>query len=317
MLKHIDYVYEVYLNKSFSKAAEVLYISQPALSTAIRKIEDEIGLSIFDRSSNPVQLTPAGEFYIESIEKIMTIERELQANLNRLLDNSRGTINVGGASFFCVYLLPTLVQEFQSKYPNYTVNLVEANAEDLIKCLRSGIVDIIIDVEKRDPKIFDSVVWAEEQILLAVPTSYGLNKKLKKYRLTFDEVASGQYLDAKYEKVNLSEFQNENFLLLKKGNDMHQRSLKMCRNAGFSPKVSMHLDQLLTSYYIASNGKGIAFVRAGITRYLEATNKVFFYKINDENSNRNIMLYHKKKQPLSKVGMDFIRFLNNKKPVSI
>ena len=317
MLKHMDYVYAVYLNKSFSKAAEELYISQPALSAAIKKIEDEIGLSIFDRSSNPVQLTLAGEYYIESIEKIMDIEKEMRTHLNRLLDNSRGTINVGGASFFCAYLLPTIVQEFKSKYPNYTVNLLEANADDLMKCLRSGIVDIIIDVEKRDPKIFDSFVWAEEQILLAVPSSYEVNKKLKKYRLTFEDVASGQYLNENYRKVSLSEFENENFLLLKKGNDMYQRSLKMCRSAGFSPKVSMHLDQLLTSYYIACNGKGIAFVRAGVTRYLEATNKLFFYKINDENSYRNIMLYHKKSQPLSKVGVDFIEFLNNKKPVSI
>jgi DNA-binding transcriptional LysR family regulator len=317
MLKNMDYVYAVYVNKSFSKAAEELYISQPALSATIKRVEEEIGLPIFDRSSNPIQLTLAGEYYIESIENIMTLEKEMRSNFNSLLDSNRGTINVGGASFFCTYILPTLAQEFKRKYPNYTVNILEANADDLVKCLRSGIVDIILDVEKRDPKLFDSLVWAEEHILLAVPRFYEVNNKLEKYRLTFDDVANGQYLDEKYPKVSLKEFENENFLLLKKGNDMYQRSLKMCRKAGFTPKVSMTLDQLLTSYHIACNGQGIAFVRAGVTHSLETTDKLFFYKIDDENSYRNIMLYYKKSHPLSNVGSAFMQYLNEKKLVAI
>jgi DNA-binding transcriptional LysR family regulator len=312
MLKNMGYVYAVYLNKSFSKAAEELYISQPALSAAIKKVEEEIGLPIFDRSNNPVQLTLAGEYYIESIEKIMKIEKEMRTHFDSLQNNNRGTINVGGASFFCAYTLPTIVQEFKMHYPDYTVNLLEANADDLMKCLRSGIVDIILDVEKRDPKILDSFVWAEEQILLAVPRAYEVNDKLEKYRLTFEDVGSGQYMNPTYPKVNLKEFENEIFLLLKKGNDMYQRGLKMCRKAGFTPNVSMYLDQLLTAYHIACNGKGITFVRAGVTRCLEPTNNLFFYKIDDENSVRNIMLYYKKSHPLPKVGMDFIEFLNKK-----
>ncbi|MFJ7971674.1 LysR substrate-binding domain-containing protein [Psychrobacillus sp. NPDC096389] len=317
MLKNMEYVYAVYVKKSFSKAAEELYISQPALSATIKKVEEEIGLPIFDRSSNPIQLTPAGEYYIQNIENIMNLEKEMRSYFDSLLDNNRGTINVGAASFFCTSILPTIAQNFQLEYPDYTINILEANADDLMKCLRTGIVDIIIDVEKRDTKLFESVVWEEEQILLAVPISYEVNNSLEKYRLGFDDVASGRYLSEKYPKVSLKEFENENFLFMKKGNDLYQRGLKMCRKAGFTPNVSMYLDQLLTSYYIACNGKGIAFVRAGVTQFLEATDKLYFYKIDDENSYRNIMLYYKKSPPLSKVGMDFIDFMNKKKLVGI
>ncbi|MDF2572254.1 MAG: catM 1 [Sporomusa sp.] len=312
MLKNMNYVYAVYLNKSFSKAAQELYISQPALSAAIKKVEDEIGLPIFDRSSNPIQLTLAGEFYIESIEKIMEIEKEMATHFNSLLGNNRGTINVGSASFFCAYILPTIIQEFKPKYPGYAVNLLEANADDLIKCLRSGVVDVILDVEKLDSSSFHSIEWAEEQIVLAVPAAYEVNNYLKKYRLTFEDVRSRRYLEQKYPKVSLKQFENETFLLLKQGNDMYHRGLKMCRKAGFTPKVAMHLDQLLTAYYIASGGKGITFVRAGITHYVEATNRLIFYKIDDDNSVRKIMLHYKKSQPLSKAGKDFIEFLYEK-----
>ncbi|MDR3563448.1 MAG: LysR family transcriptional regulator [Negativicutes bacterium] len=312
MLKNMNYVYAVYLNKSFSKAAEKLYISQPALSAAIKKVEEEIQLPIFDRSSNPIKLTTAGEYYIESIEKIMEIEKEMAAHFGRLLGSDRGVINVGSASFFCAYVLPTIMQEFKVEYPGYSVNIMEANADDLVKCLRSGIVDIILDVEKLDPNMFHSIVWAEEQIVLAVPAAYEVNRRLEKYRLTFADVGSGLYLDSRYPKVSLKEFERESFLLLKQGNDMYQRGLKMCKKAGFTPKVAMYLDQLLTAYYIACSGKGIAFVRAGVTHYLEATNKLFFYKIDDENSVRNIMLYYKKTNTLSKAGKDFIRFLQER-----
>ncbi|MFD1386290.1 LysR family transcriptional regulator [Oceanobacillus oncorhynchi subsp. oncorhynchi] len=314
MLKNMEYVYAVYLNKSFSKAAGELYISQPALSATIKKVEEEIGLPIFDRSSNPIQLTKAGEYYIESIKAIMNIEKEMRSYFSHLAEDNQGTISVGGASFFCTHILPKIAQEFKEEYPDYRVNLLEANADDLIKCLRTGIVDMMIDVEKKDiSKMFDSFVWAEEHILLAVPSSYEINNKLRNYQITFQNIANGNYLSERYPKINLKEFQNEDFLLLKKGNDLHQRSLKMCRNAGFTPTISMYLDQMLTSYYIASNEKGIAFVRASVTHYLEATNKLCFYKIDDDNARQNIMLYYKKTQPLPKVGTDFISFIKEKK----
>jgi len=194
----MGYVYAVYLNKSFSKAAEELYISQPALSAAIKKVEKSVGLPLFDRSSNPVKLTAAGEYYIESIEKIMEIEEDMRGYFNRFLNNNNKTINVGGSSFFCAYTLPTIVQEFNREFPDFTVNLMEANADDLVKGLRAGIFDIIVDVEKRDPKMFGSVVWAEEQIVLAVPKDYEINNKLEKFRLTFEEVERGKFLGESY-----------------------------------------------------------------------------------------------------------------------
>lgn len=308
----MDYVYAVYVNKSFSKAAEKLYISQPALSATIKKVEEEIGLLIFDRSSNPIQLTLAGEYYIESIQNIRNIENEMRSYFHRLLNDSVGTINVGGASFFCTHIFPLLVQQFKANYPDHKVNLLEANADDLMTCLRSGIVDVVIDVEtKGSPKVFDSFVWKKEHILLAVPTSLHVNTPLKKYRLRFNDVASGKFLDEKYPSINLKAFEQENYLLLKKGNDMYERSVKMCKKAGFTPNVSIYLDQMLTSYYLACNGKGIAFVRAEITQHLQATDTLYFYKIDDENSYQNIMLYYKNARPRSKANIDFIHFLQN------
>lgn len=318
MLKNMNYVYAVYLHKSFSKAATELHISQPALSVTIKRVEDYIGLTIFDRSTNPIQLTQAGEYYIESIKNIRNLEKEMTLYFNRLIENNNNVINIGAASFFCTYFLPSIIQKFKVEHPDYTINLLEANADDLIKFLHSDVVDIIIDVEKRSiSNALQSIVLEKEHILLVVPTSYKINNHLEKYHLNFCDVTSGKHLNKNYPKVNLKEFEYKNFLLLKEGNDIHERSMKMCKQAGFTPNVTMHLDQMLTSYKNACNKKGIAFVRAGVARYLEPTEKVRFYKIDDKHAYQNINLYYKKSNPLSKVDKDFITFLQSKKHDSL
>lgn len=78
MLNYKDYVYAVYREGSFSKAAKSLYVSQPWLSTTIKKAEQEFGISIFNRSTTPISLTESGKYYIAQIEKILQIEHEMQ-----------------------------------------------------------------------------------------------------------------------------------------------------------------------------------------------------------------------------------------------
>ena len=142
-----------------------------------------------------------------------------------------------------------------------------------------------------------------------MPSCYAINAALSSFRLTFDDLRSGRYLSDEFPPVDLRQFKDENFLFLKKGNDSYTRGLRMCRDAGFTPHVVMYLDQLLTSYYIAAGGKGIAFVRAGITRHAEYTDKLYFYKINHPLAVRDINLYYKRSAILSQAALDFLSFI--------
>lgn len=314
----MDYVYAVYLNQSFSKAAEALYISQPALSAAIKKVEVEMGTPLFDRRTNPISLTEAGQYYINSVERVMAIEKEMEEKFKEFSEQNKRVINIGAASFFCTYVLPNLIQDFEDKHPHYTVNLLEANADDLMKYLKSGVVDLIIDVEtKGEHYHYESMIWAEDDILLVVPKERAVNDTLKAHRLTYEDVRSGHYHKDQFKKVDLKAFKDEKFLLLREGNDMFNRSMKMFKNAGFKPKVSMYLDQMLTSFHIACKGVGPAFVRAGLTNYIDINDDVYFYKLDDGNSYQNIKLYHKKGKANSKISQDFIEYLEAHKPKPI
>ena len=309
MLKEMEYVYAVYQERSFSKAARKLYLSQPALSAAVRKAEAEIHTPIFDRSTNPIGLTPAGEYYIDAVTRILDIRQEMETYFESLAGECQGTVQVGAASYFCAHVLPNVVEEFQRQYPSWRVSLLEANARDLRQCLQSGVIDLSLDVEPADPHLFASTVWYEETILLAVPASFAINCGLEAFQLTAAQVRQGLHLQDTFPAVDLSLFSRESFLLLKQGNDLHRRAGRLCRNAGFVPKVVMELDQLLTSYYVALDGKGCTFLRDGMARFMGDDSSLVFYKLGDDEARRAVLLSWRRSADLSRPAQTLLHFL--------
>lgn len=311
MQKEQDYIYAIYQERSFSRAARKLFISQPALSNKIKKIEEQLGVTIFDRSNNPIQLTPAGKCYIEALEKIMEIEDDLQTQLRQLATRRTDTLTIGSASYFCSWVLPELVEKFQRLYPMYAVSFLEGNNGDLTQCLQTGVVDFVLDVDAFDPDLFTRHIWGEEELILAVPAVLEVNNRLKDKRLTFEEACAKLSLGGDTPRVNLEEFKDEEFLMLKKGNDANHRAITMCRNAGFRPKITTYMEQMITSYYVSSCSKCISFIRADVLDHVKASDKLFFYQIDDENTIRPIFLYHKKSRMLSPICRDFLSFMKN------
>ena len=312
MLREMEYVLAVYREQSFSKAAQKLFISQPALSTKVKRAEEQIGTNIFDRSTNPIQVTSAGKCYIEAAEQIMDIQNDLQHKLSELISQRAGSLTIGSSTYFCSYVLPQLALEFHELHPQYTVNLLEGNTGDLTQCLLSGVVDLTLDVDAMDLTLFEAYSLGQEQIVLAVPANLEINQKLQEYSIPVGYIWGGNILEAHCPKVELSLFADEQFLLLKRGNDMHKRALKLCRNAGFQPKVKMYLDQMLTSYHVAANGHGIAFIRKDIIQHVKWTDQLCFYMINDKDVYRDIMLYHKKDSELPPVVQAFLQFMKKR-----
>ena len=316
MLKELEYIYAVYQEKSFSRAAQRLFITQPALSNKVKKVEEQLRMPLFDRSTNPIQLTAAGQAYIQAVEKIMAVEKELDEQLQALATKRSGSITVGSAAFFCAHVLPELTMLFQEQHPGYTVNLLEGNTDDLIQCLQSDVVTFTLNVDPMDSTAYVGQPWGSELILLAVPAHLDINQALAAQRLTFDEVRYGRAYQENCPRTNLSHFQEQEFLLLKKGNDLHRRALKMCRRAGFQPNVKLYLDQMLTSFYVARDGYGVTFVRSAITQYVEETDRLFFYRLDDPDVVRIITLYYKKDAEQSPITRDFIQFMKNVQPSS-
>ena len=141
----MEYVYAVYREGSFQKAAEKLFVSQPSVSASVRRVEERVGSRLFDRSRKPLALTECGEAYIACAEKIFAMERDFTEYVNDWEGLRRGRVAVGGSSLFSSLLLPPMMASFRERYPGITLTLAEETTPRLEEMLRQGTVDLVVD----------------------------------------------------------------------------------------------------------------------------------------------------------------------------
>lgn len=310
MTNYKEYIYAVYQEKSFSKAAKKLYVSQPWLSATIKKAEQELGLPLFDRSTNPVSLTEAGQYYIEKLEEITAVEEEIRAHFKQMRNVGRTELHIGSSMFFCTYVLPGLMREFRLLYPQITLTLTEGGSKTLLEKLLNGRLDFLLEAERPTDGRIHSIPWASEEIVLAVPAANPVNGKLKEYGYSFADFLNRAEAGNRRPPAPLEAFAQENFLLLKEGNDIHQRSLQLCKNAGFTPNVSLYLAQMMTAYYLVLEGQGITFLRSSIPAHVSPTDKVVFYQLDDSLAVRSVYLSYTR-QAMNPVQQHLIDFMKD------
>lgn len=302
-----EYVYEVYKERSFSKAAKNLFISQPSLSGTIKRVEEEIGYEIFDRSTKPIGVTDIGEKYIKTIEKILKLERHFIQYVNDVDDLKAGNVSVGGTQQYTSYMLPAIVSKFIEKYPHINVDIVEAKTSSLIKYLNEGRIDIAIDNYSYDKEDYSRQFQTKDTMILTVPKSFVSNEKLKDYALSFEQIQAGKFKEKKVPFVKLSEFKDENFILLKEGNDTRTRAHKKFVNEGITPKVILEVEQQITSYNLTAYGLGISFISDYLIRNVGDNDSLCYYKLENYENDRDICFYYLKNKYITKAQREFLK----------
>lgn len=306
MFQGMDYVYEVYKEMNFSKAAKNLYISQPSLSAAVKKVENKIGFPIFDRSTTPIRLTDFGKEYIKSLEVIMDVEKGLENYVRDVNELKSGKVSIGGTNLFASYILPPLLIKFTEKYPLIDIDLVEANTAELTEKLFSGRLDLIIDNNFIDSSIYDKKFLCKEHLLLTVPKSFVSNKTAKDYQMTSEEVRLGRHLDQNFPPVPLEYFKDDPFLFLKSGNDTRTRADKICHNSKFAPQIKLKLEQQITAYNLSCYGMGISFNGDILIDRVPANDNLVYYKLENMISTRDVNFYFKRNRYMTKAVEEFL-----------
>lgn len=310
MFQGMNYVYEVYKEMSFSKAAKNLYISQPSLSAAVKKTENRIGFPVFDRSSNPIQLTELGKEYIRSIERVMEVEQGFENYVRDMQELKSGRVAIGATNLFASYVLPPLLSRFTESFPMIHVDLVEGPTAELGEKLFSGALDLMIDNQTMDDSVYEETFFCEEHLLLVVPRHFGSNEKAKEYALAISDVKADRHLEASVPSVPLELFRGDPFLLLKGGNDTRIRAEKICRDSGhFFPKVRLELAQQITAYNLSRYGMGISFNGDVLIRHMPDDGSLVFYKLGYPDAVRNVNFFCKRNRYMTRVVSEFLRLV--------
>ena len=306
MRNEFKYIYEVYKNKSFSKAAKDLFLTQPTLSSAIKKTEQAMNIVIFDRSSQPLRLTPEGEVVIRYIEEQQKLDEKLKDDLTSLRDLDYGHIKLAGTSFFVSGMLSDIILAYSKQFPGIVIELTEDDSNTLYQSALTNSIDLILDAGTCD-KMFHEEHLYNESILLAVHSSNPINERFRKNRLSKADILSNRHLEKDCPVIDLLAFQHENFILLKEGHDLHDRAFKMCHNAGFIPNHTLSVNQLTSAAAIAEKGLGICFLSDSIVKYGQIDPDLLcYYKINDPTAERPVFLAYPQNKLLSRADCAFI-----------
>jgi DNA-binding transcriptional LysR family regulator len=168
--------------KSFSKASEVIHLTQPAVSLQIQAMEELYETRLFDRSGNSINLTPAGEILYKRAKEILALYAEAQHNISEITGAIKGSLSIGASSTIGNYLLPHIIAAFKKKVPQVNISLVVSNTKTITERLNAGEIDIALvegDVSKQrfsvETLISDELVvimspahpWAERRSLSA------------------------------------------------------------------------------------------------------------------------------------------------------
>ena len=269
------YAYKIYLEQSITKAAEKLFISQPALSAAIARHEKELGFQIFNRSTHPITLTPKGRIYIESLGQIIAIEEEMAIRLHESIDLEYQQITVGCYNTAAYYLLSSICEVFSKDHPEVkiTIDLGNNGGSDILaQKLLHRKLDFYFCTSKPNIKC-TAIQLLQEPLVIAISDQLKIPEALKPFSLSYDALLSPA------QSVSPSLFRNIPFIDYFAGTAMFKKMHKILGNYKSTPFRIINAKNAIFHYQLAKNGSGAILLpkSAAIALFSPVDNMRFFY----------------------------------------
>jgi DNA-binding transcriptional LysR family regulator len=238
-LRHLAYFVAVADHQHFTRAAEALHIAQPSLSQQIRKLEEEIGNTLFERTRGQVTLTEAGQHLLPHARALLARAQEAERELAELANLDRGRLRLGALPALAASMLPGLLVAYHERYPGIALELHEAPTITLLRQLEHREVDLA---------------------LTALPTAHGYLGSLPLGRELLSFAVAPDHRLAHRESVDPAELRDEPFILWSEGSAVRDLTLRICRQAGFEPKVVLECAYWDTICSMVGAGLGVTLV---------------------------------------------------------
>jgi len=243
-LRDLNYIITVADTKHFGKAAQRCFVSQPTLSGQIKKVEDELGVAIFERTNRSVNITPVGVEILKHARLILEQSDAIQQLARAYQDPLAGPIRIGAIPTLSPYLMPLILAPLRKHYPQMKLLLSEELTDVLLQRLHNHEIDAALLATAVDEQELDSLPLFKEPFWVAYP------RKHRFYTL---------------EKITLSELQQETILLLAEGHCLAQQAMEACHISGrdgSSDMADLRAASLETLIQLVAAGFGVTLVPA-------------------------------------------------------
>ena len=238
-LRALQYFVKLSDLRHFSKAAEACFVSQPTLSTQVRKLEEELGVQLVERSPRKIMLTPVGEEIAERARLVLSDVDQIRAVARRAGDPADGNLRLGLFPTLAPYLLPHVIPTIRMQYPKLKLQLAEEKTEDILKMLQQGELDAALLALPINDDGLDMEILFEEPFVLALPGAHPLVKKAR---------------------ISLNDLNGSELLLLDEGHCLREHALEVCALAGAHERVDFHATSMETLRQMVAANVGITLM---------------------------------------------------------
>jgi LysR family transcriptional regulator, hydrogen peroxide-inducible genes activator len=238
-LRDLQYLRALAEHRHFGRAAEASFVSQPTLSTQIRKLEEELGVVLVERGSRQVILTEAGKAVLARARTVLEGADDIRRIARDLGDPGSCTVRLGIFPTLGPYLLPHVLPGIRKRFPKLELLLVEEKTEELLTRLREGRLDVIIVALPVPEEGLHSVFLFEEPFMLAVPENHPLAKRTT---------------------VTMDDLPGQDLLLLEEGHCLRDQALEVCHLGGAHEHSGFRASSLETLRYMVAGGTGVTLM---------------------------------------------------------
>ena len=240
-LRDLRYLVALADHKHFGRAAAASFVSQPTLSTQIKKLEDELGVALVERAPRKVMLTPAGRDIAERARRIVAEVEQMREAARRSQDPEAGTVRLGMFPTLGPYLLPHVVPRIRARFPKLELLLIEEKSDVLLARLRDGRLDAgLLALPIHDDQLHAEFLF-EEPFLLAVPETHPF---------------------AKRDSLALKDLADQRLLLLEDGHCLRDQALDVCQLAGAGEMRDFQATSLETLRQMVAANVGVTLLPA-------------------------------------------------------
>ncbi len=275
---------EIVRLKSFSKAAQTCFRTQPAISAQVRQLEQELNTSLFDRLGTRIQLTPAGEIFREYAEQILELRRRAQISIDELDRVPRGELVIAANEANCIYVLPGVFSGYKERFPNVQLHVDRSYGSRVVQAVLENQADFGITQLPVQEKKLEVVPIYTDEIKLIVPAGHPLAKK----------------------KVVLPKDLLKDPLLLPRAGKTRSRLNNWLELVEDDIQVSMELDSTEMMKRFVRAGLGLAFLAISTCREEVAEGHLAAISLGPEPMIRRLGLIYRKDKALSKAALGFI-----------
>jgi len=278
---------EIVRLKSFSKAAQTCYRTQPAISAQVRQLEQELNTTLFERLGTKIALTTAGRIFAEYAEKILDMRRRAQDAINELEMVPRGELVIAANEATCIYVLPVVFSEYKKQFPNVSLSVDRSYGSRVVDAVLDNLADFgITQLPAQEKKLQVARIHSDEIVLL-LPGKHPLAGK--KYVTPRDLVGHP--------------------LLLPKTGTTRARLNTWLESVEDEIKISMELDSTEMIKRFVMAGLGYSFLAASHCREEVGSGKLSAVSLGPEPMYRKVALIYRKDKALSKAALGFIQVI--------